>query len=458
MNAAFQPADLGDPNLKRLIVRLALPAVIGLSVNAVHHTINAFFVGMLGAEALAAVTICLPILMFVAAIGEGVGVGTAAMIGRMIGARRKGRASAAASTALAVVLPIGGCLTVLLSLFAEPLLQQFGATAESLPLAGSYLQVMAFGTVLVLLQILCDFIAIAEGNTRFSMWTLIGGFTLNIVLDPILIFAAGLGVAGAAVATILSQLVVLATYLVYFSRRIGIVRLAVRYVTLSRRLLGPIITIGLSTTLTTILTGAAFSLVYARAAELGGDDAVAALGIALRLFVLGTLPVIGFVLGAQAVLSFAHGSGDRSRLSAATRFMLLATSAFASAYGIGVAVFATPIAELFTNDAEVREHAVAALAAIHLAFPLTGLRLVLLVLLQATARPRLAALVSLSAQGYLLIPALFALPHWFGLDGVAYAVASGIGLAGLLAAILLPIVLHEPGGAAGPDRLRAATP
>ncbi|MCX2721424.1 MATE family efflux transporter [Roseibium salinum] len=445
---ALAPADLSDPRLKRLIVRLAVPAVIGLSINAAHHTVNAVFLGMLGPEALAAVTISIPALMLIAAIGEGLGVGSAAAIGRLLGAGKRATASATASTVLALALPLGAMLTILVLIFGDHLLVVLGATPASLPFAGVYLRLMAFGAVLTLLQILCDFIAISEGNTRFSMWTLLSGFSLNIVLDPILILWTGFGVAGAALATIISRVAVLVVYALYFRRRVGRLRVGPGLVRPIRSLLVPVFAIGLPTTLTSLVTGAAFALVYAMAAELGGDDAVAAIGIAMRILLLGTLPLIGFVLGAQAVLSFAYGRRDFARLSEATRFMAAATFGAAVVYGLGIAAFADQVAGFFTADPHVRALAAGALAVIHLAFPFTAPRLVLLVFLQATARPRLAAMVSLAPQGYLLIPALLLLPVWFGPEGIALAVAAGIALAGLLAGLLLPQMLRAPAGGA----------
>lgn len=443
---AFRPLDLGAPSIRSLIFKLAIPAVIGLSANAAHHTINAYFVSFLGAQALAAVTLCLPIVMFVAAIGEGLGVGTAATIGRMLGAERIGRASSTASTVLFLLLPTGLFLTLLVLLGGSPILTVLGASEASRPLAEQYLQVMAFGSVLILLQIACDFVAISEGNTRFSMWTLIGGFALNILLDPILIFWADLGVAGAAYATILSQLVVLSVYAAYFGRRLGVVRVDKKFVALNKRILGPVLAVGSPTTLTTLVTGIAFTFVYAQSAKIDGDEAVAAIGITMRFLILGTLPMVGFVLGSQAVLGFAYGQGDYDRLRQATSFLLTATVVYAFVFGLLVCWFAEPIAGLFVSEPNAKSMAVLALVMVHLVFPFTAFRLVLLVLLQATAKPGLAALISLSAQGYLLFPGLLVLPPLMGFEGIPLALAAGIVIAGLLSAGLVVKFFLEPEG------------
>ncbi|WP_040577546.1 MATE family efflux transporter [Methylopila sp. M107] len=428
-------ADLASPDLKRLIVRLALPAVVGLSANAAHHTANALFVGAISLEALAAVTAALPIVMLVAAIGEGLGVGAAATIGRLLGEGRPGRASVTASTVIAVAFPVGLALTAALLVARRPLLELFGAPAGAMPMAETYLVVVACGATLILLQVICDFVAISEGNTRFSMWTLIGGFGLNVALDPILIFWLDMGVGGAALATILSQIVVLCVYGFYFRRRLGVLRVAARNVRIGGAILKPVVAVGLPAAAASALTGAAFAVLYRSAAEHGGEAGLAAVGIALRVLTLGTLPVIGFALGAQAALGFAWGAGDRPRVVAATRFMLAASTGFATLYGLAVVAFARPIASLFTSDAATIELAAVALVAAHVAFPLIGARYVLLVLLQAIGRTRQAGLLALAPNGYLLAPPLGVLPMRFGFSGVVWSLAVAAILTGALAAM-----------------------
>ena len=203
----------------------------------------------------------------------------------------------------------------------------------------------------------------------------------------------------------------------------------------------PIVTIGLPTTLASIVTSIAFAMVYHQAGAFGGDAAIAGLGIALRLLTLGSLPLLGFTLGAQPAISFAWGAGNADRVLTAIRFTLLATSAFAIAYGLAMILFAPSIARSFTADPAVQTPAVDAIVAIHAAFLLIAPRMVVLALLQAMGQARRAALVSLAPQGYLLIPLLFVLPPWFGLDGIVASLVVAAVLTSILAiALLIPIL------------------
>ncbi|MEK1889886.1 MAG: MATE family efflux transporter [Phyllobacterium sp.] len=416
--AYFAPEDLNDPALARLIFRLGLPAVAGLSINAVHHTINMVFVGMIGSQEIAAITVVLPILMMIGAIGEGLGVGVATAVGRALGSGQPERANVIASTFVVLAIPLGLVMTGGILLFKRELLVLFGASEVVLPLAEHYLSIVAFSVTLTMLQILSDFIAISEGNTRFSMWTLIGCFALNIILDPIMIFWFGFGLAGAAVATMLSQMAALAAYFIYFHRRLGTLHLAARFAAIRVAVLKPVLMIGLPTTVTSMLSSISFAVLFAFAGLYRGDIGIAGIGIAMRILTLGMLPVIGLSLGGQAVLSFAWGARNPKRFVAAVNILLKLTSGFAVIYGISAVILRYPIGAIFTNDAEIADVAAITIVFTHIPFIFFGLRQILVVLLQAQERARLAAFVSAAQNGLLLLPPLLVLPRLLGFDGV----------------------------------------
>lgn len=439
MSGLAQPADLGAPDLRRLIVRLALPAVVGLSISALHHAANAVFLGMLGTEAVSAVSGVFPIIVLMASVGEGIGVGTASYVSRMLGAKRVGHASRAATMGMALAVAAGIALATLLFLNLDGVLAAFGVTPAALPLARSYMHVFCLSYTLVMLQIFGDLLSIAEGNTRFSMWVLLGAFALNIALDPVFIFVLGFGVEGAAIATLLSQATAVCAYGLYFLRRLGTVRIRLPFLALNGRILREIILVGGPATAASAMTALAFALVYKTAGEYG-DAAVAGIGIALRLFSLGALPVFGFSLGARAVLGFGWGAADYGRVLRAIGFLLAVTSAFCLLYGGAVMLFARPIVSLFTKDAEVLALGIQASFALHLLFPLFGLQVVLMTFLQASGQARLATLVLLAPQGYFLLPGLLLLPKFWGLSGL---LASQIVAAGLTAILVIVVLLRQ---------------
>ncbi|HWT60918.1 MAG TPA: MATE family efflux transporter [Rhizobium sp.] len=429
------PEDLASPQLFRLLLRLGLPAMFGLSINAAHHTINMIFVGMIGEDQIAAIMIVLPILMLIAAFGEGIGVGVATEVGRLLGAGNRSRAGAIASISLAAGIAFGAAGA--LALLAFPDLLLFGVTPALQPLAQRYLMIIAISVPLTMAQIILDFLAIAEGNARFSMWTLVACFALNMILDPIMIFGVGLGLQGVAIATILSQLVALSIYGTYHARRLGLVRLTLDWRLADIRYLRPVLAIGAPATLTSLTTAGAIAILVSLAGAYHGEAGIAGIGIALRLLAVGTLPVIGISLGAQSILSFAWGSGDMARVLSATRILTAVTSAVSGVYGLIALVFSQELASFFTDDAAVIGIAGQAIIATHLPLLLFGLRQTVLILFQAQGRPKAAIAIGLAQNGYLLFPLLALLPPFFGFSGLLAAMFLASALTGLLSAVCL---------------------
>ncbi|NTF45828.1 MATE family efflux transporter [Rhizobium rhizogenes] len=422
--------DMNDPRIMRLVLTVALPAVAGLAASAGHHAINAIFLGALGSDVLAGISLVMPLFLLVAAAGQGLGIGLATLLARHLGEGNPKAASSVATTALVATVPLGIALSVFIYLGLPDFVGVLGASDSLLVPGLDYGRLLAFGVTLGLLQAVCDFIAIAEGNSRFSMIVLIASFALNAVLDPIFIFFFKLGASGAAAATILSSVAALGCYVVYFARKWGTVSLTAGLV--RWHLLRPMARIGVPAAATSIMTGLGLLILMREAAVYGGDTGVAATAIAVRLMTLGQLPIFGFCLGAQSVVSHAFGAGDSQRLKAVIRFMLAITIPVASLYSMLLFVAAEPIVRLFTDSSQVVDEAVVWLRALFPVFPLAAFQSVLLVMLQSRGRAGMSAVVGLAPQGYLLIPLLLVLPLWTGFAGLSAAPAA----AAILAAVL----------------------
>jgi putative MATE family efflux protein len=457
-HAGSGPPDLEKDSPPRLIWRLALPAIVGLSANALYHTVNAMFLGRLGAEAVSAISAVFPILILLGAVGEGIAVGTASLASRLLGAKDQEAANRAATTGLALAVLAGIVVSLALSFHTGFVLRLFGVTESAFPLAQAYLRIALCGYTLLMLQIFGDFLAISEGNTRFSMWVLIAAFGINTVLDPLFIFVLGWGVTGAAAATLVAQATAATIYLGYFVRGLGKLRIAPRFLAAGGGILREIAAVGAPATLASSLTALAFALVYGTAGAYG-DEAVAGIGIALRLFSLGALPVFGFCLGARPVLGFAWGAQDGARVSAALRFMLAASFAACAAYSLAILAFAPQILPLFTADPGVIAIGIRAAYACFALFAFFGMHVVLVTYLQSTGQALLAGIMLLAPQGYFLMPGLLALPPLWGLDGI---LASQIVAAGLTALASALVLARQFGalrrGLGGPSRALAGAP
>ncbi|WGR72963.1 MULTISPECIES: MATE family efflux transporter [unclassified Bradyrhizobium] len=409
--------DLSDQKLPSLLLRLAIPTVIGLSITALQQLLNAIFVGALGAQAIAAVSMTMPIVVFLAAAGEGIGVGAASFISRHLGAGKEVEASRGASTALALAAPIGVIMTTLLLLGLRSIFVALGATPTILPIALDYATILLLASPVMLLNIVSGFIARAEGNTRFSMWSMLSAFILNAFLDPLFIFLLDLGVRGAALATLLSQITAISLYIAYFAKRRGIVLVRISQVSLRVDRIRQLAFIGAPAAMTNILSALAGMFLYGAAAQFG-DEFIAAVGIAVRILTIGALPINGFCVGSQAVLGFGWGARDFTRVLKVAKFMLSITIALSFAYSATVMVFVRPLVRLFSDSDKVTDIAVSTCIVFHLFFGFYGVQSVVTAMLQSLGRARLSAVVSFARQGYLFIPAVLLLPGISGFSGV----------------------------------------
>ncbi|WP_377828054.1 MATE family efflux transporter [Bradyrhizobium lupini] len=434
-----QKIDLSDPNLSSLILRLAIPAVVGLSIVALQQAVNAIFVGALGVQAIAAVSMTLPIVLLLAAVGEGIGVGTASFISRHLGASEYLEASRGASTALALAAPIGLVVTAALLPSLRGIFATLGATPTIMPVALDYAVVLVFGYTVMLLNIVSGFIVRAEGNTRFSMWTMITAFVLNAVLDPIFIFSLDFGVRGAALATLVSQIAAICLYIAYFTKLGGIVLVRISHISLGASRIRQLALVGAPAAMTGVLSAIAIMLLYGAAAPFG-DESIAAVGIAVRILTIGALPITGFCIGAQAVLGFGWGARDFARILKTAKFMLLMTVSLSVTYSAAVVVFARPLVRLFSDSDKVTEIAVSTCIVFHLFFGFFGVQSFVTTMLQSFGRARLSAVVSLARKGYLFIPAVLLFPVISGFNGLLASQAIAELGAGIIALVVL---LHE---------------
>ncbi|MCW1413752.1 MATE family efflux transporter [Rhizobium sp. 1AS13] len=436
MASPARHTSLLDGKVSRLIMRLAIPSIIGLSLNALQQFVNAIFVGTLSVQAIAAVSITLPIVLLLTSVGQGIGVGTASFVSRNLGAGNSAEASRGASSALALAAPIGVAITVALLFRLRDVLALLGASRTIMPAALEYTSTLLLGYTLMLLNMVNGSIVRAEGNTRFSMWTMITAFTLNALLDPILIFLLDLEVRGAALATLLSQIAATSLYAVYFVKQRGIVRVRPSYITLRGDRVKQITAVGAPATITGMLSAVAFVLLY-RAAAPFGDDSIAAVGIASRLLTIGALPIMGLCIGSQAILGFSWGAQDFARAQKAAKFMLSVAFAFSATFSAVVVIFARPIVRLLSDSEDVAEIAVSTCIVFHLFFGLFGVQYGVITMLQSFGRASLSAVVSFARQGYLFVPAILLLPDIWGFKGLLISQAAAELLAGLLAVFVM---------------------
>jgi len=411
---------LAEWDVKRALIHLAIPSIIGMVINGVYNVVDTIFVGRLGTESIGAVSVVFPFFMLIAGFGLAVGVGSASYISRLLGMGRKEEADQTATTALVTVVVLGLVFAALGQIFLEPLLRIFGASDTILPHAVVYARALLIGAPIIMLKMTLNNVLRAEGSAHAAMIALVTGAVLNIILDPIFIFVFNMGILGASTATIVAQAVAAGYQLwFYFSGR-SYVKIRLRQFRPAWHIYSQIIKIGTPIFVTQLLNSAAMAMINAAAAPFG-DAAVASMGVVKRIMALGLFTVFGYAQGFQPVAGYNYGARNFDRLWQAIRFSLRISTAFTVTIAVLFIVFSQQIISWFSNDPEVLDIGGRALRALSAPFPLLGFQLVYFSLFQALGKALPAAVLSFSRQGLLLIPAVLLLPRFFGLDGVIFA-------------------------------------
>ncbi|WP_341233032.1 MATE family efflux transporter [uncultured Sulfitobacter sp.] len=430
--------DLSHKKLPQLMLRLGLPAMVGLSLNASHQIVDAAFVGQLGASPLAVLALMASLAGFAVAVGIGIGIGAASSVARALGAGETERARKISGLSFATAAALATVLWAALQLGMTPVLHLLSMPQETLPMARAYYPIQTLTVAFGIIQIVCDFTAIGRGHARMSMRTLALCFGLNMVLDPLYIFGFGLGLDGAAWATITAQLVTLSVWAVWFHTP------ARRPSWGSVRLLAPVLRVGMPEAASFAVTTFGLLAVLRLAAEHGGLESVAALGVALRLILFVTLPLEGFAIGVQPILSYAYGAGDGQRVARAQSLLLRFAPMICLMCAALLWIGATPLASVMSDVPAVVVETATHLRWLALSIPAFAIRLIGQISLQAAIRPRLAMLLGLAPMGWLLWPTLAFLLPTYGVSALPMAITLSAYLSACVALVLLKITSASP--------------
>ena len=400
-----------------VLLKLGLPAMIGLLVSALYNVVDAYFVGGLGTSQMAAVSVAFPIGQMIIGLGMTFGSGAASYISRLLGEGNRERADRTASTALFTSL-VTGAAAILLSLcFMDRLLIALGATKTILPYARAYAVIYIGGSIFNIFNVTVNHAITSEGAAKMTMTAMIAGGFLNVVLDPFFIYTLGYGVQGAAIATVISQAVTSLIYLWYLLGGRGALKFRIGNIRPDREMYGEILKIGIPGLVFQLLVSVSTGLTNTAASSYG-DAAVAAMGVVIRILTVGNYMVFGFMRGFHPVAGFNYGAGQYDRLDEAVRTILKWATWFCGAAAGLMLAFAPRLILLFSTDPAVAEIGSRALRINAVLFLFYGFQIVYAVLFLATGRAKQGSILSIARQGIFFIPLIFILPRLFGLTGV----------------------------------------
>lgn len=338
---------LGDP--KRAVIKLSLPMMVGMLVQSLYNLVDGIWVAGLGSNALAAIGLFFPIFMGLIALASGLGVGASSAISRRIGAQNKKGADNVADHAVITGLFLGVLLSVFLFPVIETIFVDMGATQEIVELAVKYSRILILGASVIVFNNVANGILRGEGDTKRSMYAMVLGSGLNIILDPIFIYTLGLGVVGAAYATLLSMIIT-SGFLVFwlFFKRDTYVDITLKDFDPSREIFIDILRVGLPSALAQLAMSFAMFFINTIIIRVGSSDAVAIFTSAWRIIMLGTVPLLGMVTATTVIVGASYGARDIEKLEIAYLYAIKLGFLVELLVTLFIFIFASPITYLFT--------------------------------------------------------------------------------------------------------------
>ncbi|HWP68109.1 MAG TPA: MATE family efflux transporter, partial [Rectinemataceae bacterium] len=371
-----------------------------------------------GPLAIAALAIVFPIQMIVSAIAQAIGVGTASIVSRRLGEKRHDDAARAAGTAYAAVTLATLILVVVLFLFMRPILGFFGASAETMPFAMEYTGIVGAGFFFFSLSMCASNLVRSEGNTKASMVGMLIGALLNTVLDPLFIFGFGMGVRGAAIATVISQIASCIYLFGMYAKKKTVVPIQRSYLRIDAGILGKSIVLGIPSFIQSAGMSILMLLVNTTLGRYGGDEAITTYGMVHKLLMIVIMPVLGIAQGFQPIAGYNYGAKRFDRVK--TSLWTAVLTAFSIAlFGYAFMMLLPRLSMgFFTSDAALISSSARVLRIVVLFIPFAAIQITGSVYFQSVGKATEALVLSLSRQFLLLIPFVLILPRFFGLNGV----------------------------------------
>ena len=419
---------LGYEPIGELLLRFALPAVIGMVVNAIYNIVDQIFIGQgVGYLGNAATTIAFPVVTIILAISTLMGAGGSAYAAIKLGEKDKPAAELATGNVFMMSIIFGVVFSILGLIFLDPLITLFGARENTMEYARQYTSIILMAAPFNVIGISMSNLARTDGKPLLSMISIVAGAVLNIILDPIFIFIFKWGVWGAAVATAVSQVVSAVILIDYFMRK-STMKIRRKTLRLSGRMLKNIMILGISscalhlasTLLNIVLNNSLVT--YGNQCEVGGDVALSAIGIVMKISMIIISVCVGIGVGGQPILGFNKGAGLPRRVRK-TYFMTLSIATTVTFLGwLMCETIPELVLKLFgDSDATFSAFAARGMRIYLGAMLVAGMQISTTHYFQATGQPLKANILSLLRQIILLIPLILILPRFFGLDGILYA-------------------------------------
>lgn len=426
-----------DYSVPAAVRTLAVPSMLGMLINIVYNLADTFFVGQTGdANQVAAVSVTMPLFLLFIACGNLFGVGGCAFVSRSLGEGNRDKVKTISSFCIYSSIALGLVMTVLFLVFKKPILYAVGASDITVGYASDYLKYVAIGSPFIVTAVMVGNLVRGEGAAKESMFGSVIGQLVNIVLDPIFIlnagdnlfgfkmpFGLGQGVAGAAIATVIGNVVTVVYFLIYFLRGKSILSITPKRFSAKNGIAKGVITVGMPATINNLLMSFSNILINVFL-QAYGDDAVAAMGVAMKANMLVTMLQLGLAQGIQPLIGYCYGAGNFKRMKKSMGFSCVCNIILGTVVTIIYFIFTRQVVELFIDNENVVRYGVLMLRALMASGPVIGCMFVLNFSFQGMGKGVQSMILSLGRQGVIYFPLLIIMNKFVGLEGIIWAQAA----------------------------------
>ena len=432
------PLELGTEKIGKLLKQYALPAIIAQTASSLYNMVDSIFIGQgVGPLAISGLAVTFPLMNLSTAFGTLVGAGAATMLSVLLGQKNYKAANKVLGNVVSLNIIIGLLFMAIALIFIDPILYFFGASENTLPYAKEYIRIILIGNVVTHLYFGLNAAMRSSGNPKKAMGLTIFTVVFNAILDPIFIFGFDMGIAGAAWATVIAQTIAMFVVLHHFNDKTRPFHFEKGIFRLDMRVAKDSLSIGMGPFLMNAAACLVTLFINQQLREYSGDLGIGAYGICNRFVFMFAMICMGLNQGMQPIAGYNYGARQYSRVKevfwkTAKLAMIITTLCFI--FGM---FFPQAAAGIFTHDKELVDLSAKALRIMTLVFPIVGFQMIATNFFQSLGMVRKSVILSLSRQILFLLPLLYALPHWFGADGVWMSFPISDALATLLTIFIL---------------------
>lgn len=436
--------ELGTKPVGKLLVQYAMPAIVAMTASSLYHVIDSIFIGQgVGPLAISGLALTFPFMNLTAAFGAAVGVGASTCISVKLGQKDYSTAQKILGNTVALNLIIGISLSIICIAFLDPILFFFGASENTLPYARDYMLIILLGNVFSHMFFGMNAILRTAGKPRHAMYATIFTVVMNIILAPLFIYTFDMGIAGAAYATILSQVMALVWQMKLLTDKRELLHIRGGTFGLEKSIVQNILGIGMSPFAMNVCACVVVIFVNKGLQEYGGDLSLGAYGIANRMAFIFVMITMGINQGMQPIAGYNFGAQRMDRLMQVLKYSIIAATVVTTTGFMVAELVPTLCARLFTSDATLIGMSASAIRIIMVTFPIVGFQMVITNFFQSIGKAKISMFLSLSRQMLFLLPLLITLPLWFGVDGIWWAMPISDTIAALVTLVLMATYMKK---------------